>query len=351
MNYSTAGIDQLRDITQSFDTTFSEYGYQEVPAVAITDKRVDQSVRFVGAPISAMKPYLGNKTLPNPGLRMVQNCVRTQNLANMYTLDDTPTYGSFFTAMGTLTTADRLIETFEETSAFFANTIGVNPSEAFISMYSGDTDIVAAAQENGIFPVRSDVRPRPYYKHTYGMDGIQGRNTSYWVRNTVTGEYEDIGNVIVIENTLGKIGVELALGDTTALKQSAGLSHVLDSYSLNIAPDADAPVRRRLEDAVVTSLVLRSEGLEPSAHNDQTRILRSYHKAISLHRRLAHISLDTLVTRMELIERQHLPICQSTNAIAIGNWVAAYESRLAHTGAQNQEDQKILALLEGDRAE
>ena len=175
---------------------------------------------------------------------------------------------------------------------------------------------------------------------------MRGRNTSYWLKNKSSGVFEDVGNIIVIENTEGQLGVELALGDTTLVKQINGLDHVQDSYRINVAGDeAPEPIRRKLEDAVITSLALYREGLRPSAKNNQTRILRSYLKATSLYRRLLGIECDVLKSRISNIESGSLPFDANGQGDQIVQWISEYEETIRLKGPSNKEDNAIQRIL------
>ncbi|MEK9196280.1 MAG: hypothetical protein AAB914_02830, partial [Patescibacteria group bacterium] len=198
----------------------------------------------------------------------------------------------------------------------------------------------------GDIAVIPNTQPGPYYDHVYGIEGVRGRNTSYWLKNKSSGVFEDVGNIIVIENTEGQLGVELALGDTTLVKQINGLDHVQDSYRINVAGDeAPEPIRRKLEDAVITSLALYREGLRPSAKNNQTRILRSYLKATSLYRRLLGIECDVLKSRISNIESGSLPFDANGQGDQIVQWISEYEETIRLKGPSNKEDNAIQRIL------
>lgn len=202
-----------------------------------------------------------------------------------------------------------------------------------------------AAEGNGVFEVRPDVMPPDYYRHGYGMPGVIGRNSSYWVKNSKTGEHEDIGNVIIIEDGRDELGGELAFGDTTIVKQLGGLNHVLDAYNLELVENSvDQAIKIRLEDSVITTLALASEGLRPGASSNQTRILRSYMKAIGLFRYLAGIDMPTLATKLEGYESGALPFDARGLGSHVTKWIVDYENKLAAQGPTSEEDTKIVSL-------
>lgn len=48
--------------------------------------------------------------------------------------------------------------------------------------------------------IEKDSKPLQYYKHKYGMGEIVGRNFNFSLRHKNTQIFNDIGNVIVIED-------------------------------------------------------------------------------------------------------------------------------------------------------
>lgn len=342
--------EQMQQITASFEKLFAEAGYTQEPAVPITQK-VDKTVRFVGAPISVMKPRLLTGDIPQPGVFMVQDCLRTQNLASLFNPDDLPTYGSFFTAMGALVRYDDLPNLFSITNNLLLDRLNIPSNDLFISTDSSDKDLATAAVQDGRVKVRHDTQPADLYRHGYGIEGVWGRNISYWLRNASTGVFEDVGNIIVIENDTKQLGAELALGSSTLVKQLAGLDNVMECYELTVTPNGTPEaIKRKLEDTVLTTLALHAEGLRPSSRDNQTRILRSYMKAMSMYSRMLGISHDTLTESLEA-SASAIPLVRNAREIAreITDWLAAYELQLADRGAQNREDHTILHRL-GDTA-
>jgi hypothetical protein len=336
---------EMQRITGSFQSLFASFDYERVDEVAITSG-VDPTVRFIGAPISVMKPLFLEKRVPQPGAFMVQNCVRTSNIQKLFEFETTPVYGSFFTAMGALVPYERLTGIFSETNTFLTDSVGIDADNLYISLHEADDDLHAAALRAGTIRVQPNTMHDGYYRHGYGEDGVRGRNISYWLQNTSTGQYEDVGNIIVIESDEGELGVELALGDTTLIKQAEGLAHILDAYDIKmVPPNTPEPLKRRFEDVVITAMALCREDIRPGSHNNQTRILRTYMKAASLYRRLAQLGVTDMFDRLSRLEVGVLPF----NAVGVSeqfvNWVQRYEHALETKGPSNKEDHIIVSLI------
>jgi hypothetical protein len=68
--------------------------------------------------------------------------------------------------------------------------------------------------------IEKDSKPLQYYKNKYGMAEIVGRNFNFSLRHKNTQIFNDIGNVIVIEDNKKKYGVEVALGAITIMSDN-----------------------------------------------------------------------------------------------------------------------------------
>lgn len=339
----------LNVITTAFSDHFTEQGYIHNESVPITAK-LDPSVRFIGAPISVMKPMFLTGTIPESGIFMVQNCVRTRNVPKLMDTTSVPKYGSFFTGMCTLTNYDQLEDLANHATTYLTKKLKINHDDICININTQDTDLLEATERLGISNINLDTQAESYYRHKYGLTGVWGRNFNFGIRSLLDGNFEDIGNLIVIENEDGPLGVELALGDTTILKQIYGLDHIQDSYGLSITeksvPEA---IRRKFEDAIITSLALTSEGLRPGANNNQTRLLRTYLKSISMYSRILGIDYDELRKRIISVESGFLPFMSEGGSEVIVDWIANYNQEIVGSGPSNKEDLVILKTL-GDLA-
>lgn len=340
------GQKYLSLLTNLFRDYFISLGYEVEPEVRIT-ARLDPTVRFIGAPISVLKPYFMERNMPTTGRLMVQNCIRTRNLKTLHDMDTIPKYGSFFTGMCVLVPYERLAELCRETVEFLYDELQLEEGEVCVNVSAKDKDLLRAI--DGLLPaelVNINTKPPIYYTHRYGIKGVYGRNFNLAVRNARSGIYEDIGNIIVIESDNSeKLGVELALGDTTIVQQLLGLEHVQDNYNLGL-PLTDPIVNRKMEDAIMVTLALYNEGLRPtSASSTQSRILRSYVKAISLCAKLCDLQLHETKALIQKVEKHELPFSASGYADEIIEWIEVYEQKL-DVDSINLEDIKIATILQ-----
>lgn len=67
-----------------------------------------------------------------------------------------------------------------------------------------------------------------------------------------------------MENNKKRLGTEIARGTSTILKQLHGLDHVQDCTPvIGLETIENQAIRRKFEDAIITSTVLHREGLRP----------------------------------------------------------------------------------------
>ena len=74
------------------------------------------------------------------------------------------------------------------------------------------------------------------------------------------------------------MGIEIALGSSTVLKQIYGLSHVMDCHPV-LGLDyyiTNPNIRVKMEDTIVTSMALYNDGLEPSNRDNTNRLMKKY---------------------------------------------------------------------------
>lgn len=340
-----SSVTYLHLLTGIFKDHFEGIGYDTEQPVGITE-HLDSTVRFIGAPISVLKPYFMDGIIPTKGILMVQNCIRTQNVKSLFDITLCPKYGSFFTGMCVLASYDRLRILCEETCSMLYEKLGLTEGEVCVNINSEDEDLMNAVR--GLLPssmVNLNTKPHEYYRHKYGIEGVRGRNFNFAIRNVSTDEFVDIGNVIVIESGKEKLGIELALGDTTIMQQLLGLGHVQDSYNLELPTFLPSEaLKRKLEDAIITCLALFREGLRQNASSTQARTLRSYVKALSLYRRLCRISLDDLGCLLEDAQDTKLPFESHDSWREIIGCVEDCEWNLSNTQI-SLEDIKIAKIL------
>jgi len=339
-----ANREDLIHLHGGYKSAIEGAGYIPEPEVSLSGG-CDPSVRFIGSHISVLKPYLFEGVPADKGIYMVQNCLRTRNASTLFHEQPNPTYGSFFTSLGGLAVPGSVNEVCSDVFDYIESELGVPRDEIRANIRSEDTDLVEACTESlSDSCLAYDTKSDEYYTHKIGINGVQGRNFNIALPSSADGTYEDVGNIIVINEGDKEVGVEIALGDTTILKQLKGLDHVLDAYDINLSDKIPSTMRDKFKDAAMTSTVLFQEGLRPSARDNRSRILRTYTKALTYYKLCYGLELEELDEILcDIAER-----CFSTEgdvSADILGFVTEYEQNLSEDNLISKEDATVLSNL------
>lgn len=335
----------VESVKDDFKNFYTSLGYSEQQP-ALISSGIDPTVRFIGSHISVLKPYIVEQTIPTPGYFINQDCVRTQNVNNLFNDDVASRWGSSFASLGAISPEVRLNEVCHEAFRFLEDTQGIKKEDIRIRVSSQDQDLMSACTDH-FSPdnIEVDTQQPPYYRHKIGVDGVWGRNFNIALRNASGEGFSDVGNIILIENAEKKLGVEVALGASTILKQVYNLEHVNDCYPVTGLPNMDPKVSRKLEDAIIVSTILEREGLEPSSTGNRERILRTYVRSLSYFRSRANITLEELSKVIYDFETRQFKDSETNVSEKIVGYVRRYEEELLAGSPKTPEDKIIKEAL------
>ena len=340
--------EHVESLVNNFKEYYASLGYQEVSPVHITSG-IDPTVRFIGSHISVFKPYLVEDRIPIPGVYMRQDCLRTRNVEKL--LDDNffPNWGSYFSSIGALSAPNRLKEVCDEVSDFLEKKLLIAPENILIRISSTDGDLLDAVRGRyGESRMEIDSRKIEYYRHKIGIESIGGRNFNIALRNPDTEGFADIGNIIILESGEKRLGIEIALGTSTILKQLHGLDHVQDCTPvIGLEAIENQTIRRKFEDAIITSVVLYREGLRPFGQNNRNRILKKYVRSLSYFRGktgMDTVQLQQIISDFE--SREFQSQTEGLYAETIIEFVKAFENELFVKKELTDDEKKILESLE-----
>ena len=332
-------------IINNFKEHYSSRGYIEEPPVLMSSG-FDPSVRFIGSPISVLKPYIIEKKIPDPGLFMHQDCIRTKNADKLLDDDYVPNWGSYFPNMGAITAVERIDDSCDETFDFFEKKLGIERKNILIRINSADQDLLDGCKKRfGDENLEIDSRKLEYYRHKLGVEGVWGRNCNIALRNSGGEGFSDVANLIIIENADSKLCLEMSIGTTTILKELHGLDHVQDCTPVAGLRSVEAKYRRKFEDAIITSTVLFREGLRPLGQHNRNRILKKYVQALSYFRAKCNMKADDLRRNISGFEAREFPGSKGYVADIMTDFVTAFENDLADKKELSQDQQKIKQAL------
>lgn len=300
----------IKELLKKFRDYYLGLGYLEESPALITSG-IDPTVRFVGSGISVLKHYIspfGKDLLPNPGVFVIQKSVRARN--KPYLMDDTkiPNWGSLFNNIVWITNPDRLKEATEETFRFFFEVLHIPKNNLMIRVKSTDHDLWRYA-EPYVDIIEIDTKPDSYYTHKLGTNALNARSYNVALRGAGLGTetFEDIGNIILHENTNGeKQLVEIGFGDSTILRSMRG-GHVIDWHLVPGLLKIKSPARIKMADELATCVELSREGLQPSSKDNSSKLFKAYLHGLLRHAAVFGFSLSELESIIDEYEKIEFP--------------------------------------------
>ncbi len=290
--------ENLDFVRKGMNDCYSNKGYKKVDGVYISSG-IDPSVTFIGSGISVLKPDLLSGNIPNNGEYVIQKAIRTQNLKNIYDLDADPRYYSFFEAFSALRNYENLDLLFEDMISFFNTNLNIDKNDLLLRINYEDLDLVNIIKKHDI-NYEFNTEELFKYKHKFGLDdmGIYGRNLNVAIRNTTTNDYEDVGNLIVIESPTKKYGCEFAIGIQPILMATCGKNYSLEcSYISEFLPLKKIEERKFAEAFVVVANLL-NENIEDNEHRYPKYLYKKYLKALNYYLNELKIDEDFLKQTM-----------------------------------------------------
>ena len=331
-------------MVKDFKTFFLKNNYSETEPVPITSG-IDSTVRFVGSHISPMKEYFLDDKIPDNGLIMSQPCIRTRNQPKLFDDSFIPEWGSFFKSLGVLVKPEKAKELCTQSLEYLLNVVKIPPENLVLRINRNDSDLTSLALEFSNLGIGYDntSMPEQYYRHKFGVDGVLGKNFNYAIKKD--GVLYDIGNFISIENNQKKLGVELALGTSTILKNFFSLEHVNSANPVIGVEKINDPLRHKFEDTIITSTILMSEGLRPSGSGDSNkeRLLRSYLRALIYFKNKFGLKNEDVVLMMKNFET--MQGINNQGSIFISEYITKTEEDITNKKQVSPEEEQVLLSI------
>jgi len=301
-------------VSDSFCDFFVSKWYMHENSVSINSD-IDDSVYFIWAPTSVLKPYLLKGTLPHNGICMQQPSFRTHNAKRLK--DETPIrWWSIFTGISCMSNycdGELLMQT---TIDFLLNVLEIPLDNIAINISAKDQDLLDFLQAawNPIELVFDTKEPK-YYTHRYWLGDIVWRNFNFVMKDENTGVFNDIGNYIIIEDSDKKHWIESWFWSSVIMQHLYWLNHVLDTSIISDIVPWDSVVHRKLQDSIIVSLLMCSLGIIPKRHETKWRVFRRYISWIKYNQELLDIWLDELEKILKLYEKAEYGSCEYSDYI------------------------------------
>ena len=301
-------------ISNAFCEFFISQWYSTEDPVSI-NSGIDDSVYFIWAPTSVLKPYLLNWTIPEKGICMQQPSFRTHNAKRLK--DDTPIRRwSTFTGISCMSNYYDWQILLKDTIDFLQNVLKIPLSNIAINISSKDMDLLELLESvwNPIALV-FDTKDPKYYTHRYWLDDITWRNFNFVLKDEKSWLFNDIGNYIIIEDAEKKYWIESWFGNNVIMKEVYSLDHVLDcSFISNIVP-WNSVAHRKLQDSIIVSFLMCELGIIPRRHETKWRVFKRYLSWIKYNQEKLNIGFDELEKILKIYEEMQYGCCKYSDFI------------------------------------
>ena len=133
-------------LSNRFIDFYSTLEYDKINSVSISSG-VDPTVRFIGSHISVMKPFFLDDKIPEKGLYIIQDCIRTQNLRILFEDNSSSKWGSFFTSMGCLVQPSKLDDLVKHLNSFLSTELNIDYENIKLRINKEYEDLIIAASK------------------------------------------------------------------------------------------------------------------------------------------------------------------------------------------------------------
>lgn len=294
--------ERIDAVNRAFLHCFNGKRYKREKDVEISSG-VDDSVTYIGSGISVLKPILLSETINSKGNFIKQKSIRTQSLKNIYDTKTITEFNSFFDAFCVMTQYDNLPNLINDSFSFFQDYLGVKPEDIMLRINSEDKDLISASKHiNSNVKREYDTRPTKYYKHKYGLDeqGIFGRNMNFAFLNHSVGEYQDVGNIIVLESEEKKYGAELALGAQSAIMRMYGIPTSIQASYIADVIKLDSPEKFKYAECLeVVANLYKEDIMKKNKKRYPIYLYKKYLKALKFWQEQLGISKVELMQHLE----------------------------------------------------
>lgn len=327
-------LEGQRYICDQFSRFYGEHGYKVVSSEGLLPEE-DETVLFTGATITPLKRMLQDG-IQSPGFCMVQKCLRTKRLEQIFDLNTYPDWTHYFTMCGILAAPGKIEKISEESYKFLTDKLGISKQNLQIEASSKDQDLFSYWEEQGIKVVK-DTQSESYYRWRYGVPGIQGRGINLQLRFNEKDSYRDLGNVISIEDNSGNlIGYEFGFGLESLLSKMYGFKKPMQASIVSSVIPYEEGQKEKLIDVLTAAIVIYHHGIEPGRGKEK-HVQKKLVKGLSFLRRKMNISLNQIKNYSDLFETaEFTTVGDSGDKLVKG--ITVYEGQLSkfHDYAANQ---------------
>lgn len=280
---------EMRDeLKREFISYFKSNGFFVEQEAPLCSRGNDPTVVFTGSSTNVFKKYLEGEervSIPQDGVLLYQHKIRTQNYGTLYDPENLPTFCSYFEGGGLLFPPGSYDRACKEVIDFLVEKLGLKEEDLMVRV-TRKTPKMLGYWENDLLnsiKVEYDGYDEDEYFWGFGIDGLSGEGVVLSVHQQ-SGEYKDIGTIVVIDNKGQEVGVEWGFGTETMLSRIYGKPHpiVLSKISEIFSEAASSTETIKLADSVITSLMILDQGvkLTQAEKTAATTVLVRYLKGV-----------------------------------------------------------------------
>ncbi len=292
-DFSPEKISQYHQtIKNKYTDFFSEQLYQTVEPVDIASG-IDSTTVFIGSTISIFKASFEEGNIPANGQIVVQPCLRTQNKKLLYT-DEALKYNSYFSIIGGIAPIEKTEDVCRTVVDFFQSALHVPLKRILIKISETDQDLVRGMNQISELQIEYNTANPEYYQWKYGMSDVVGRGLTIAIKNEKTSNFEDIGNIIIMDENLTPKAVQWGFGIETLCSRTLNKENPIECALISSIVEYKSGSSAKFSDALAAAVEMYISGVRPDNKGAGSQ-LRDYLKGLSYLRRKNSYSKEDLL--------------------------------------------------------
>jgi len=321
-------------VKDGFSSYFGGKGYSILPSAPLIPHN-DPTVVFTGATITSLKHFLA-EGVPSPGVAMIQNCLRTKRLEQMYDMDSIPEWTHYFTMLGILAAPDQKEQVAKNAMEYIVDHLHI-PQENIKVLASVQDNDLTDPWKKARFEIEEDTQPIENFRWKYGSTDTVGRGISFEVQNGNLPPRE-LGNIVSVESPDGTVkGYEFGFGLESYLASQHGAKKPMEVSLMSAAIPYTEGLQEKVLDTLTAIAVIGHNGIKPAGGGKAQSVQQRLVKGLSYIMRKTELPHSLIEEWANAIEKVEFGI-EGKIGGKILEWVTAYNKKLEHfkQHAENQ---------------